>query len=165
MRSHVEWANKCEGWGDGEGRREGRGGAAELRGERQNLVVSPGGGDALQAPECTQTLSHRGAAQPERARHRALCERERGREDGRRRTKWTGWVRKREGRARDQIWEVKEKERRVLWREEGGGNKMWWIWWMDGWNNVWVYGWKSWRVGEWQDRWSARKGKNSKIMG
>lgn len=56
----------------------GRGGAAELRGERQNLVVSPGGGDALQAPECTQTLSHRGAAQPERARHRALCERERG---------------------------------------------------------------------------------------
>lgn len=61
---------------------EGGGGAAELRGERQNLVVSPGGGDALQAPECTQTLSHRGAAQPERARHRALCERERGREDG-----------------------------------------------------------------------------------
>lgn len=39
--------------------------------------MSPGGGDALQAPECTQTLSHRGAAQPERARHRALCERER----------------------------------------------------------------------------------------
>lgn len=69
--------------------REGRGeGAAELRGE--NLVVSPVGGDALQAPECTQTLSHRGAAQPERARHRALCERERGREEGRRRTKWTG---------------------------------------------------------------------------
>lgn len=66
------------------------GGAAELRGDRQNLVVSPGGGDALQAPECTQTLSHRGAAQPERARHRALCERERGREEGRRRTKWTG---------------------------------------------------------------------------
>lgn len=61
--------------------REGRGGAAEIRGERQNLVVSPGGGDALQAPECTQTLSHRGAAQPERARHRALCERER--EEGR----------------------------------------------------------------------------------
>lgn len=43
--------------------------------------MSPGGGDALQAPECTQTLSHRGAAQPERARHRALCERER--EEGR----------------------------------------------------------------------------------
>lgn len=45
--------------------------------------MSPGGGDALQAPECTQTLSHRGAAQPERARHRALCERERkgGREE------------------------------------------------------------------------------------
>lgn len=63
-------------------REEGKGGgAAELRGERQNLVVSPGGGDALQAPECTQTLSHRGAAQPERARHRALCERERGREE------------------------------------------------------------------------------------
>lgn len=39
--------------------------------------MSPVGGDALQAPECTQTLSHRGAAQPERARHRALCERER----------------------------------------------------------------------------------------
>lgn len=58
-------------------------GAAELRGERQNLVVSPGGGDALQAPECTQTLGHRGAAQPERARHRALCERERGWEKGR----------------------------------------------------------------------------------
>lgn len=76
---------------EGKGR-EGRGGAAELRGERQNLVVSPGGGDALQAPECTQTLSHRGAAQPERARHRALCERERGREEGRRRrrTKWRG---------------------------------------------------------------------------
>lgn len=36
---------------------------------------------------------------------------------------------------------------------------------MDGWNNVWVYGWKSWRVGEWQDKWSARKGKISKIMG
>lgn len=91
MRSHVEWAKKSEGCGDGEGGREGRGGgAAELRGERQNLVVSPGGGDALQAPECTQTLSHRGAAQPERARHRALCERERGREEGRRRTKWTG---------------------------------------------------------------------------
>lgn len=45
--------------------------------------MSPGGGDALQAPECTQTLSHRGAAQPERARHRALCERERERKGGR----------------------------------------------------------------------------------
>lgn len=45
--------------------------------------MSPAGGDALQAPECTQTLGHRGAAQPERARHRALCERERGWEKGR----------------------------------------------------------------------------------
>lgn len=86
MRSHVECAKKSErgGWGSRWQGREGRrGGAAELRGERQNLVVSPGGGDALQAPECTQTLSHRGAAQPERARHRALCERERegGREE------------------------------------------------------------------------------------
>lgn len=81
MKIYVEWVKKSEEPGDGEGGREGRGGAAELRGERQNLVVSPGGGDALQAPECTQTLSHRGAAQPERARHRALCERERGREE------------------------------------------------------------------------------------
>lgn len=91
MRSRVEWAKKSEKVWRWRGREEGRGGgAAELRGDRQNLVVSPGGGDALQAPECTQTLSHRGAAQPERARHRALCERERGREEGRRRTKWTG---------------------------------------------------------------------------
>lgn len=78
------WSGRRKVKGEEMAREEGRGGgAAELRGERQNLVVSPGGGDALQAPECTQTLSHRGAAQPERARHRALCERERkgGREE------------------------------------------------------------------------------------
>ena len=76
------WSGQRKLKGEEMAREEGRGGgAAELRGERQNLVVSPGGGDALQAPECTQTLSHRGAAQPERARHRALCERERGREN------------------------------------------------------------------------------------
>lgn len=80
LRSHVEIKVLKKKMGGG-GWVLGRGGTAELRGERQNLVVSPGGGDALQAPECTQTLSHRGAAQPERARHRALCERERGREE------------------------------------------------------------------------------------
>lgn len=90
------------------GRREGAGGrAAELRGDRQNLVVSPGGGDALQAPECTQTLSHRGAAQPERARHRALCERERkgGREEENR----VDRVREEEGIVKDQRWGSKER--------------------------------------------------------
>ena len=61
------------------GGREG-GSSRILRGKRQNLVVSPGGGDALRAPECTQTLSHRGAAPPVRAKYRALCEREGGRE-------------------------------------------------------------------------------------
>lgn len=84
----MEWHS--EGWGNGQEKGGGRG-AAELRGERQNLVVSPGGGDALQAPECTQTLGHRGAAQPERARHRALCERE-GSGEGKRRARWCGGV-------------------------------------------------------------------------
>lgn len=92
-RWHEEFSEVCTVKGGAMVRKRGggRGGrAAELRGERQNLVVSPSGGDALQAPECTQTLSHRGAAQPERARHRALCERERGREEGRR-TRWRRW--------------------------------------------------------------------------
>lgn len=121
--------------GEGMGREGRRERAAELRGERQNLVVSPGGGDALQAPECTQTLSHRGAAQPERARHRALCERERGREE----ENEVERVReRRKGRARDQIWEVKE-QRRGLMREVGRRKPKQMSEWMDEWTDGWKW--------------------------
>lgn len=71
-----------------------------------------------------------------------------------------------EERGRSQSSEMRgtgKGEEGFLRREGGGGNKMWWFWWMDC-GYVWMYASECWGVGDKQDRWSARKGKKSKIM-